>query len=233
MEIIPVVDLKQDTVVHARMGERERYQPIRTPLADDSTPVAVVAGLLRLHPFAALYAADLDAIGGAGDNRAALAAIRAAVPSLMLWLDAGFADIAACWAWLESGPGMLVLGSEAQRDEKLLTTLLRSSDAERIVLSLDFRDDSFMGPPVLLDRAELWPARIIVMTLARVGSGAGPDIERLAALQARAPDRRFYAAGGVRGPADLEALRRQGAAGVLVASALHDGRLGPADLARQ
>lgn len=106
-----------------------------------------------------------------------------------------------------------------------------SPAAARLVLSLDFRGDDFMGPPALLQRTELWPSRIIVMTLARVGGGAGPDLERLAALQSRAPDRRFYAAGGVRGPADLEALRRQGAAGVLVASALHDGRLRPEDLA--
>jgi phosphoribosylformimino-5-aminoimidazole carboxamide ribotide isomerase len=233
MQIIPVIDLKQGEVVHARMGDRERYAPIRSPLAAGSAPVDIVAGLLRLHSFQALYVADLDAIAGSGDNGVALAALRAAFPALSLWLDAGFADAGACRAWLESGPGPLVLGSEVQRDERLLGELLRAPGGDRVILSLDFRGESFVGPPALLERPSLWPARIIVMTLARVGSGSGPDLDRLAALQARAPDRRFIAAGGVRGPEDLAALRRQNAAGVLVASALHDGRLGPAELRAQ
>jgi phosphoribosylformimino-5-aminoimidazole carboxamide ribotide isomerase len=68
------------------------------------------------------------------------------------------------------------------------------------------------------------------MTLARVGSGAGPDVERLAAVQRIAAGRRIYAAGGVRDAADLAALARAGIAGALVATALHDGRLGRAEI---
>jgi hypothetical protein len=43
----------------------------------------------------------------------------------------------------------------------------------RIVLSLNFRGDSFLGPKGLCDAPHLWPARVIVMTLARVGGDAG------------------------------------------------------------
>lgn len=97
-------------------------------------------------------------------------------------------------------------------------------------LSLDFRSDAFIGPPELLDAAALWPDRIIVMTLARVGSGEGPDLERLASIVARAGGRGVYAAGGVRDADDLRALRDIGAAGALVATALHAGRIGTGDL---
>jgi phosphoribosylformimino-5-aminoimidazole carboxamide ribotide isomerase len=41
-----------------------------------------------------------------------------------------------------------------------------------------------------------------------------------------------YAAGGVRDTRDLQALRDIGAAGVLVASALHNGRIAMQDLER-
>lgn len=97
-------------------------------------------------------------------------------------------------------------------------------------LSLDFRGDDFLGPRELLDDATLWPDRLIVMTLARVGSGEGPDLVRLASVIARAGDREVYAAGGVRDVGDLRALRDIGAAGALVATALHAGRIGPTDL---
>ncbi len=63
------------------------------------------------------------------------------------------------------------------------------------------------------------------MTLARVGAADGPDLDALRAIQAKAPAARVHAAGGVRGPDDLHALRRAGIAGALVASALHDGTL--------
>jgi phosphoribosylformimino-5-aminoimidazole carboxamide ribotide isomerase len=50
-------------------------------------------------------------------------------------------------------------------------------------------------------------------------------------VQARAPNHRIFAAGGVRGIADLNRLTELGAAGALLASALHDGSLASKNLA--
>ncbi|AHB49149.1 nickel transporter [Hyphomicrobium nitrativorans NL23] len=97
-------------------------------------------------------------------------------------------------------------------------------------LSLDFRGEAFLGPPELLANTDLWPARIIVMTLARVGSGEGPDIARLASIVARAGAREVYAAGGVRNADDLNALRDIGVAGALISTALHAGTITRDDL---
>ena len=59
-----------------------------------------------------------------------------------------------------------------------------------------------------------------------VGMGSGPDLERLSTLRRQAPARcRLYAAGGLRDKGDLAALAEIGVSGILVASALHDGRL--------
>ena len=222
MQVIPVVDLIGAQVVRAKMGDRDAYRPIETPLSRTPDPVDVVAGLLRLAPFATLYVADLDAIRGGGDNFAALARLRVAFPDLQLWIDNGAADASAVAA--ARAYGTPVLGSESQRDLDLIET---TPDA---LLSLDFRGDAFQGPPDLLARPCVWPEKIIVMTLGRVGSGAGPDLDRLASVRALAGKRRLYAAGGVRNCADLAALAGAGAAGVLVASALHDGRITAEDL---
>ena len=222
MQVIPVVDLIQGLVVRAKMGDRDAYRPLVTPLAKTSDPVDVVAGLLSLFPFQILYIADLDAIRARGHNLAALARLRAAFPALRLWIDNGSADASALAATAVYGDP--VLGSESQRDAALV------AGHPKALLSLDFRGDAFQGPPDLLARPEVWPDRLIVMTLGRVGSDRGPDIDRLSEIRARAGARRLYAAGGVRHAADLAALREAGAAGVLVASALHDGRLTRADL---
>jgi uncharacterized protein related to proFAR isomerase len=161
MDVIPVIDLKGGTVVHARMGERDRYRPIETPLARGSDPLDVVTGLMSLHPFSTLYVADLDAITGSGDNRTALQRLTRAFPALTLWVDGGIADFEAAADWLQQGLGHLVLGSETQRDATLAQQL---ADNRRVVLSLDFRGDDFQGPPDLLAQAEHWPQRVIAMT---------------------------------------------------------------------
>lgn len=222
MDIIPVLDLKSGQAVHARMGRRDRYRAIETPLCQGSAPGDVVDGLMRLSAFPRLYVADLDAIEGRGDHAPALRALAAARPSLQVWVDRGVADAAAARSWLGSNPGTLVLGSESLDDAATLRTLCHEP---RVVLSLDFRAEGFVGPPGLLDEVGVWPGRVVVMTLAQVGAARGPDMARVAAIVARAQGRAVYAAGGVRHVADLEALAGIGAAGALVATALHGGAI--------
>jgi phosphoribosylformimino-5-aminoimidazole carboxamide ribotide isomerase len=231
MNIIPVLDLRGGIVVRARMGERHRYQPIESPLSPTSDPVDVMRGLLSVHAFASFYLADLDAIEGTGDNAPALHRLRAAFPSRAFWVDNGVADAGAAMRWLDEGVGHLVVGSESQKDIALLRRVAEHpADCGRVVLSLDFRGEAFQGPPALLDDAAAWPQRLIVMTLARVGSGAGPDLDRLSAIRDRAGGRDIYAAGGIRDGADLAELKRAGIAGALVATSLHDGRLRGSDI---
>jgi phosphoribosylformimino-5-aminoimidazole carboxamide ribotide isomerase len=229
MEIIPVIDLKRGTVVHARMGCRERYRPIETPLARTSDPLDVLTGLLSIHPFRTLYIADLDAIAGTGDNDLSLRTLKQAQPQITFWVDNGIADVASAADWLEQGAGHLVLGSETQTD---VTVVEQLSADWRVVLSLDFRSGALQGPPALWARTDLWPRRVIVMTLDRVGSDAGPDFERVRAVRSAAAGRALYAAGGIRDATDLAALAADGVAGALVASSLHNGRITAVDLAR-
>jgi phosphoribosylformimino-5-aminoimidazole carboxamide ribotide isomerase len=227
LRAIPVIDLMGGEVVRARMGDRASYRPIESPLSPTSDAVDVVSGLLTIYPFPTLYVADLDAIQGNGENLSALRRLRSAFPALRMWIDNGAADTAALEALLGDDLGAPVIGSESQRDGALIA---RHRDSKRIVLSLDFRGDAFQGPGEILAEPGLWPRRIIVMTLARVGSGAGPDFARLAAIQSIAGGREVYAAGGVRDAGDLRALRTAGAAGALIATALHEGQVAKADL---
>ena len=230
MQVVPVIDLKDGAVVHARGGRRDSYAPIRSPLTDSAQPLDVVAALLSLHPFQQLYIADLDAIAGGIGHVFVLRLLRERFPGLTLWVDAGLRDLAACRAWLAQDLGDPVLGSENLATLSGLEVLRDGWLFDRVLLSLDFRGDDFQGPPELLSRPQLWPARILVMTLARVGALQGPDFDRLATLRAQAPDRSVFAAGGVRHRGDLQRLHGIGSAGALVASCLHNGNLTAADL---
>lgn len=209
-------------MVRAARGDRDSYRPIVTPLSASPDAVSVAEGLRQLFPFPAFYIADLDAIAGGGPNTEALMQLQAMRDPPELWVDAGIAYAESLAAALAQPSFCPVLGSESQRDEALLR---RFRDRPNLILSLDFFADGFRGPQSFLDRPELWPGRVIVMTLAKVGSAAGPDVERLREIKAMAGDRNIIAAGGVRNMADIAALEALGVSAALVATSLHDGTL--------
>ena len=231
--MVPVLDLVGGLVVHARAGERDRYRPLAgSTLVDSAEPVAVVKALLALHPFRALYLADLDAIRGRGDHRPLLVELTTRFPDLAFWVDAGIASEDRLRDLTALPAVRPVLGSESQEDSRLLRRALEL-DPERVLLSLDWRGEEPLDPAGLHTRPELWPRDVIVMTLARVGTASGPDFTRLEEVRRTAGSgRRIWAAGGVRGLDDLLELRARGIAGALVATALHEGRLDRTELAR-
>jgi len=229
MDVIPVIDVRHGVAVAAARGDRAAYRPLATPLADGSDPIAVAQGFARLFTFPVLYVADLDAIEGRGVNASLPPVLARALPQVELWIDAGLRPHEAAEMLASSDVATPVIGTESLAGDSDITAL-EALPRNRIVLSLDFRGDQFIGPPRILETPQLWPDRIIVMTLARVGSGEGPDLTRIADIIARANGPRVYAAGGVRNRADIEALHGAGAAGVLVATALHTGKIKAGDL---
>jgi phosphoribosylformimino-5-aminoimidazole carboxamide ribotide isomerase len=235
MLLIPVIDLLQGQVVHARRGERENYRPILSSLCAGSNAADIVTALLELQSFSHLYIADLDAIQNNGENLNIINKLQNTFTNLTFWLDAGVCDVASYEKLAAQILGRLVIGSETLQDLSLLNTRPENKLARTApILSLDFQGEQFRGETSLQHNSMLWPDDVIVMTLSRVGANSGPDFERLAQLiklaQLSSPQKNIYAAGGVRHVADLYQLRDMGVTGALVASALHDGRITRADL---
>ncbi len=227
MDIIPVVDLMDGRVVHAKRGERGSYQPVQSSLCAGSEPLAVVAALLELYPFKHLYIADINAIQSRDCHAAIIRQIRNAYPEIEIWLDAGIKDIENARIW-KNQCVQCVIGSESCPDIDSYRKL-HDELADDAILSLDFHHDGHLGPDALLENESLWPGRVIGMSLSRVGSNCGPDIDLLQSLKAR--HAAVYAAGGVGNMEDLNQLARHGIAGALVASVLHSGKITAPEIA--
>lgn len=207
--------------VRARGGDREQYRPLTSRLCPDGRAETLVAALRRRYPIRRLYLADLDAIRGSGAQEERILALQRSHPDLELWVDAGIGDERSLDRLLDYGLTP-VLGSETLPGTDLLETARGRCQP---VLSLDYLDEAFQGPPGLDRAPALWPGRVVAMTLARVGAAEGPDLGALERIRTLKPEVRLYAAGGVRDGADLERLADVGADGALVATALHEGRL--------
>jgi phosphoribosylformimino-5-aminoimidazole carboxamide ribotide isomerase len=233
LQLIPVMDLMDGQVVHAREGRRAQYAPIRSKLCTGSSPEAVMEALLTLHPFDTVYFADIDAIQRVASNTAALERLRSRHPDLEFWVDAGIADEASLQDWVARGLGRPVIGSESLQDAEFMLVARDICSDVTPILSLDYGGEDFRGPKRLLQEpGRYWPQNVLAMNLQRVGSDKGPDFALIVELARRVPGCRVHAAGGVRSVEDLARVASDGAAGALIASALHDGRLDSAALRR-
>ncbi|HET6867964.1 MAG TPA: HisA/HisF-related TIM barrel protein [Solirubrobacteraceae bacterium] len=226
MQIVPVLDLKGGVVVHARRGQRDSYAPLQSPLVEGSEPVAVARALCSLCRTTTLYVADLDALAGEPVDGATLRALASVAEP---WVDAGATTPDQAATLQRAGVARNVVGTESLGPGAEITA--------PVVLSVDLRDGRLIsrdpelagrGPAAAAPLARALNVReLLVIDLARVGSGSGPPVDAVSELAAALPGVAIYAGGGVRDDADLRALESAGAAGALVATALHTGAITP------
>jgi phosphoribosylformimino-5-aminoimidazole carboxamide ribotide isomerase len=226
MQIVPVLDLKGGVVVHARRGQRAEYAPLQSPLVDGCEPVAVAEALCTVCRTRTLYVADLDALAGGPVNEAILTALASVAEP---WVDAGAITPEAAAVLRRAGVARNVVGTESLEPGAEITP--------PAVLSVDLRDGRLISrDPAIAGREPAAAAplaralnvtELLVIDLARVGSGSGPPLDAVTELASALPGVAIYAGGGVRDDADLRALEAAGAAGALVATALHEGRITP------
>ena len=140
----------------------------------------------------------------------------------------------------------VVAGLETVPSPQVLGEIVSAVGADRVVFSLDLRDGCRcgIGPTWRQTSRSVRETRTdlevcphgcrlrhhapIVLDLARVGGGAGTGTDELCReIASTYPHVEVIAGGGVSAQDDLKRLGACGVKGVLVASALHDGRIKP------
>ena len=224
-QIIPVIDLMHGQVVAAKQGMRASYRPIQSGLCQSHNIFDILPALLKISAFKTFYIADLDALALHGNQNGIIREILQQFPDHDFWIDRG---IPGDNILLQAKNYSPVIGSESLNDENY-HQLRKITD--NFILSLDYAaDQSKMGSEKIFIQHDLWPEKIILMTLAKVGSNSGPDFQKLAVFQSLYPEKQFIAAGGIRNYEDLRLLQNQGIHTAMVASALHTGYIDSTDI---
>jgi len=232
MRVIPVMDLRDGLAVHARSGERENYQPVVSVLTDNAEPLSVAKAFHEKLDLSELYIADLDAIQGRGHHRALISHL-AQHSEMSLIVDAGASDVTSALQVLDTGASRVIIGAETLASWGMLLAIGAAIPAHRRVFSLDMRAGQILSrclelsvstPMEVLSRLHQADWReVILLDLARVGTQAGIDRMLIAEARRRFPALTLLVGGGVRDVNDLDDLKAAGVAGVLVATALHQG----------
>jgi len=222
MKIIPVIDLKNGLAVHAKQGNRESYQAINSPLSASADAFQLLNAFLKLYPFDTFYIADLDALMGNNHQSNLIDQIASHYPDKLFWVDNGYQT--EQFLWVKPKNWVSVLGSESLTNHNLIKL---KNWHKKFILSLDFSAQGKLGATQLFTEADYWPEKVIIMSLAQVGSHQGADFATLKTYCQQYPHQQFIAAGGVRHHTDLFNLQQLGIQSVLVASALHSGKINP------
>lgn len=239
MKILPVLDLLNGVVVRGVAGRRETYRPVESALAPNPEPLAVARAFRETLGLDEFYLADLDAIVHERGNLGVYGEL--AADGFSVVVDAGLQQACEAAAILEAGAASVIAGLETLAGPEELAALSRTVGSERAVFSLDLRNGRPIGklepwetsePFELARRAvEAGVRQMIVLDLAGVGVGAGVVTNELCVrIRDAFPDVRLITGGGVRGRDDLRALAGLDVDAVLVASALHSGAVGRAEI---
>ncbi len=148
-------------------------------------------------------------------------------------VDAGVTSIDRAQKLFENNVSKLIIGTETLQSKKFVTQAVEIFGSNRVVVSLDLKGDKILvklgfdgclSPICLLkDFKAMGVSQVIVLDLARVGSGEGVNLDFLKKVIADVGVD-VYVGGGVRDINDLVELRNLGVSGALIATALHTGQ---------
>ena len=247
MRLIPVLDLLNKEVVQGIGGKRDIYQPIAdSVIVSSAEPVHVLNAFhekLLLNDF---YIADLNQIQWKNDDRDKafqnLDIIKQLTENLHfnILLDGGCQNLDDVKRQLDLGIKQVILGSETMKSKQFIDDVVKELDPEKIILSVDLKRGELLAsskelaqtkPIELAKYAEDIGIRtIIVLELEKVGSQKGPVSDALIEISTAVDNTAVFAGGGVRTIEDVEILRDNDIAGVLIATAFHKGKIGRKEL---
>jgi len=250
LQIIGVLDLLGGLAVHARAGARDRYAPVQHAAGwpiDPGNARTLAEIYTDVLGISQIYAADLDGIlhrRPHDDMTRGLASL-----SAPLWLDAGIRSVDDARRAIALGVSRVIVGLETLPSFDLLSDICAAVGGDRVAFSLDLHD----GQPLITsgapgddaarvdNAARVGDAQtpeeiaalaaisgantVIVIDLARVGTGRGIDVDLLSRIRSAVPGPSLVAGGGVRGWDDLVLVARTGCDAALVATALHNGAI--------
>jgi len=217
MELIPAIDLLDNIVVKAFLGERKKYKPINTKLANSSRLENVITGLLKEYKFKIIYIADLNAIMGNKNNFKSIKKVIRKFPKIDFWVDYGVKNFLDFKKYHDDR-FKTIIGSETLKSTDELKKIYKHKKRE-FILSLDFKNNFFLGPKNLIKNNKLWPKKTIFMILDSVGSKKRSKLIKLFNLDKK---KDYYLAGGISNNKDIKFLEEKGFKGAILSTAIHE-----------
>lgn len=226
MEIFPAVDVLRGMCVQLVQGERSTATIYGTPL--ENAERWINAGAKNLH------VVNLDGAFSTSSENVKVIREVVAETDVFVQVGGGIRSIADARGWLDAGVDRIIVSTFATKEPKALTALADEFGSEPIMAGVDARagEIAVSGWQETAGDYIEW-----AQLFEQLGAGSllytNVDVEGLQAGIAQEPVKALIeavsipvvVAGGVSSVADVSALRRLGAAGCVLGSALYSGKI--------
>ncbi len=239
--LIFVMDLLDGVVVHAKKGERDKYEPIHlfSSIVSSSDPARVIEEIKPVE----VYIADLNRLMGTGSNKGIIKEIRNRNRNrkTRITVEYGIKKMDDLKEAVEAGiADSIILGTETATME-LIDEASKNDifNDVRVSVSVDLFNKEVqtsdkrmkIDPLLLIKELNEYPVGdVIVLELDRVGTKSGIDFDFFARA-VECSERDILCGGGVRNCEDVHKMEEIGVKGALVATAVHDSAI-PVSLLR-
>ena len=231
--VIPVLDIKDSIAVHAKKGERAKYQPINLKLIRSTNPIEIVEYLRSECKFEEFYLADLDSITKYKPNFEILFEILD-IPNIKVMIDPGIRNKGDLLKFSEFRLNKLILGLETIESIDVIKESLEIFGNRKIIVSIDMYKEKIISNVRLLraqnpiqvvkEIEDIGIKEVILLDLFRVGQKIGGIPPLYSEIQNNF-NGNLLIGGGIKNYDDLLRYKDREFSGVLIATALYDGSI--------
>jgi phosphoribosylformimino-5-aminoimidazole carboxamide ribotide isomerase len=227
MIVYPAIDLLDGACVRLYQGD---YDAV-TRFSDDPLQVA---GAFAAQGAQALHVVDLEGARSGAPAHAELVMGIAAECGLPIQVGGGIRTPEQAASYLDGGVHRVLIGTAAVSDPGWLSDAVQRYGADRVAVALDVRDGEVVTEGWLSESGRTADSVTASLRALGVETLLYTDTRRdgtLTSVDSEGSRRlveagfQVIAAGGISSTADIRALRRVGAAGAVVGSALYRGRM--------
>ncbi|TWT51510.1 1-(5-phosphoribosyl)-5-[(5-phosphoribosylamino)methylideneamino] imidazole-4-carboxamide isomerase [Thalassoglobus neptunius] len=240
MQLVPVLDLMDGQVVRGIAGRRNEYRANQSCFVQGSNPLQTACAFRERFGLKRLYVADLDAISGRQPDLRVLGEL--VESGFRISVDCGSVSLTTAEQLRQLDIDEIVIPLESLSDWQSVEQLIEVVPTTQLRFSIDLMRGRPMGSVGEQESIRETTERVfgfgltkfIVLDLASVGMDGGLNtLEICQSILEMNAEAKIWTGGGIRNCEDLEGLREVcDVDGVLIASALHDGKISPAEVQR-
>lgn len=234
--VIPVIDVMNGQAVHANKGKRKQYKPVSSKLVESASAIHLIRAYIDLFGFQEVYIADLDAIVHENPNIELIKTIINET-EISLMLDAGVRNIFDIVEITDLGVDKVILATETIDSFDVIADGVEQLGPESVVVSIDMKNKVILARNEKIKGCNIFEIiefctkkgvkEFILLDLVRVGTRSGCYDPLYGEIRKKYPNIEMLLGGGAKNLSDIQMLRSKSVDGILIATALHEGKITP------
>tara|TARA_Y100000590_G_scaffold469381_1_gene656666 strand:+ start:2198 stop:2875 length:678 start_codon:yes stop_codon:yes gene_type:complete len=220
MDLIPALDIKNNTIVSSYKGNRHSYKSICSKYFVPENVINFINYIRNLSNIHTIYIADIDAIMNLKQYKNNIKIIKKILyrfKNIDFIIDHGIRSLREINMYKNYTNYLPVIGTETFLEYRKL----QKNKSLKYILSVDKHNNKILFKNNYVSQYKyINPSKIICMNIDNVGTNRGPDIEFYKKIKKVYKNKDIIISGGIDINRDLDEIKNHGCSKVIVLSSL-------------